>query len=483
MSSTTETPETKVTPATGMSGGAGGAGSAGSHERGEFTRTFATAREKRRTQPQPESRRALRDRAWGDYERLGFPTLRDEDWRFTNVAPVGKTAFQIPAKVAPATLAAEIKGFRLANTTELVFVDGRFVPELSANALPRGLRFSNGSDSKVAEDLLGSVCGIETRPFAALATALFEEIVFIEVAKGTVVEHPLHLLFYSTAPGATRSADPADAADRAEPAVVAGATFPRTLIHAAEQSQATIVESFAGPADAVYLTCPITEIVAEPYAVVDHYKFQRDSRAAFHLSALALATSRGSNVSTHSFSLGGGIVRHDIQARLGGEGSEATLNGLYLVDGRQVCDTHMRVDHVAAHCASHELYKGILDGRSRAVFSGRIFVHKGAQKTDAKQTNRNLLLSDDALVNTNPQLEIFADDVKCTHGSTVGQLDEDAIFYLRSRGIGAEAAKSLLTYAFASDLVERAKVPALARELREFLFHWIPQGDVVRDAV
>ena len=285
------------------------------------------------------------------------------------------------------------------------------------------------------------------------------------MAPGAVVEDPLHLLFYSTAQE------------------IPGASFPRTLIHAGEHSQATIVESFAGDADAVYLTCPVTEIVAEPSAIVDHYKFQRDSREAFHLSGLALATARGSNVSTHSFSLGGGIVRHDIQARLAGEGSEATLNGLYLVDGRQVCDTHMRVDHVAAHCDSHELYKGILDGRSRAVFNGRIFVHKGAQKTDAKQTNRNLLLSDDALVNTNPQLEIFADDVKCTHGSTVGQLDDDAIFYLRSRGIGAEAAKSLLTYAFASDLVERAKVPALARELREFLFHWIPQGDVVRDAV
>ena len=316
-----------------------------------------------------------------------------------------------------------------------------------------------------ADAWLGSVAGIDTRPFGALATALFEELAFVEVASGAVVEEPLHLLFYSTAQETP------------------GASFPRTLIRAGEHSQATVVESFAGDAGAVYLTCPVTEIVAEPSAVVDHYKFQRDSREAFHLSGLALATSRGASVSTHSFSLGGAIVRHDIQARLAGEGSEATLNGLYLVDGRQVCDTHMRVDHVAPHCDSHELYKGILDGRSRAVFNGRIFVHKGAQKTDAKQTNRNLLLSDDALVNTNPQLEIFADDVKCTHGSTVGQLDDDAIFYLRSRGIGAEAAKSLLTYAFASDLVERAKVPALARELREFLFHWIPQGDVVRDAV
>ena len=410
-------------------------------------------------------RRALRANAWQQFERQGFPTLRQEEWRFTTVAPVGKTSFRRPAAVDRARLAAALEAFRLAGTIELVFVDGRFDAALSATALPAGLTVTHGAEVAQADAWLGSVAGIDTRPFGALATALFEELAFVEVASGAVVEEPLHLLFYSTAQETP------------------GASFPRTLICAGEHSQATVVESFAGDAGAVYLTCPVTEIVAEPSAVVDHYKFQRDSREAFHLSGLALATSRGASVSTHSFSLGGAIVRHDIQARLAGEGSEATLNGLYLVDGRQVCDTHMRVDHVAPHCNSHELYKGILDGRSRAVFNGRIFVHKGAQKTDAKQTNRNLLLSDDALVNTNPQLEIFADDVKCTHGSTVGQLDDDAIFYLRSRGIGAEAAKSLLTYAFASDLGERAKVPALARELREFLFHWIPQGDVVRDAV
>jgi len=411
------------------------------------------------------SRLALRERGWQQFERQGFPTLRQEEWRFTNVAPVGKTVFRRPSAADRARLAAGVEAFRLEGTIELVFVDGRFDAELSARELPAGLAVTRAGEASRADELLGSAAGIETRPFAALSTALFEEVAVVEIAPGAVVTQPLHLLFYSTAQD------------------VPGASFPRTLIHAGEHSEATVLESFAGDADAVYLTCPVTEIVAEPSSVLDHYKFQRDSREAFHLSGLALTTARGAAVSTHSFSLGGAIVRHDIQARLAGEGSVATLNGLYLVDGRQVCDTHMRVDHVAPHCDSHELYKGILDGRSRAVFNGRIFVHKGAQKTDAKQTNRNLLLSDDALVNTNPQLEIFADDVKCTHGSTVGQLDDDAIFYLRSRGIGAEAAKSLLTYAFASDLVERAKVPALARELREFLFNWIPQGDVVRDAV
>lgn len=419
-----------------------------------------------RSLPQRDELRELRVRGWEQFVRQGIPTLRDEEWRFTNLAPLTKCAFARPQRAVDVeSLAVAIAPFRLSGTVEIVFVDGRFVPELSDARLPEGISVETRGADGAAARRAGSAVGIETRPFAALASALFEEVIGVEIAARAVVAEPLHLLHYSTAQE------------------VPGASFPRTSILAGERSQATVLESYCGAADAVYLTCPVTEIAAEPSSILEHYKFQRESRAAFHLSAQALVTERGATVSTHSFSLGGAIVRHDIQARLAGEGSEATLNGLYLVDGRQLCDTHMRVDHVAPHSASHELYKGILDGRSRAIFSGRIFVHEGAQKTDAKQTNRNLLLSDDALVNTHPQLEIFADDVKCTHGSTVGQLDDEAVFYLRSRGIGAEAAKSLLTYAFASDLVERAKVPALARELREFLFHWIPQGDVVRDAV
>ena len=418
---------------------------------------------------------ALRAAGWRQFEAVGIPNTKQEEWRFTNLAPITKLEF-VPAgepdAAAFAALAADVDAHRLAGTVELVFVDGRFAPSLSARELPAGIRFRNLASLSSADwtglaPKIGRLACAERHPFVALADAFLEDGALVEIEKGAVVETPLHLLFYATG-GA--SANPP-------------ASFPRTLILAGEQSQSQVVESFAGAAGAVYFTAPVTEIFAAPAAVVEHSKFQRESREAFHLSALALETERGASVVTNSFSLGGAIVRHDIESRLMGEGSVATMNGLYLVDGRQLCDTHMRVDHVAPRCDSHELYKGILDGKSRAVFNGRIHVHKGAQKTDAKQTNRNLLLSDDALVNTNPQLEIFADDVKCTHGSTVGQLDEDAVFYLRSRGIGVEAAKSLLTYAFASDLVERAKVPALARELREFLFHWIPQGDVVRDAV
>ena len=431
---------------------------------------FAAAWEATVSRREPDSIRALRSAAWQRFCEVGFPSIKQEEWRFTNLAPVVKVQFTPAGPSEISRIEPELVPFRLASTVELVFIDGRFAPALSSDELPAGVRLRNLSRLPAEEwsriaPYFGALARSERHPFVALATALFEDGALIEIEKGAVVERPIHLLFFAT---------------RGELPCV---SFPRTLVLAGEASQTTVLESFAGTPGATYLTCPVTELYAAPAAILEHYKFQRESRDAFHLSLLALETARAANVSTHSFSLGGAIVRHDIEARLVGEGSEATMNGLYLVDGRQLCDTHMRVDHIAAHCASHELYKGILDGKSRAVFNGRIHVHPGAQKTDAKQTNRNLLLSDNALVNTNPQLEIFADDVKCTHGSTVGQLDENAVFYLRSRGIGMEAAKSLLTYAFASDLVERARVPALARELREFLFHWIPQGDVVRDAV
>jgi Fe-S cluster assembly protein SufD len=261
------------------------------------------------------------------------------------------------------------------------------------------------------------------------------------------------------------------------------AFFPRNLIVSGESSQVTVVEQYVTVGEGAYLTAPVTEIVAEDNAVVDHYKLQRESTEAFHMATFQLQLGRDSNVSSHSISWGGGLVRNDVNAVLDGQGGEATLNGLYMVEGNQLVDNHMRVDHVAAHCDSHELYKGILEGKARAVFNGRIYVHRGAQKTDAKQTNRNLLISPDAICNSNPQLEIFADDVKCTHGSTVGQLDETAIFYLRSRGIGEEAARSLLTYAFAADIVERIKVGAVRRDLEEFLFRRLPKGDIVRQAV
>lgn len=420
---------------------------------------------------EPAAVASLRQRAAARFAELGLPTTRDEEWRFTNLAPVTSTPYRPARGGVPAGAEAWLAPYRLPGAIELVFAGGRLVPELSrGDELPAGLEIgglgallASGADGLLAE--LGRVTDRDQHAFANLNTALFTDGAFVRTAPGTVVERPIHLLFLGHA-------------EEGEPT----AAFPRVLLLAGERSELRLVERYVGRDGERYLTCPVTELIAAPGAVVDHYKVQREGDAAHHLAVFTVETGRGANVTSHSISLGGALVRHDVRGLLAGEGSETTLNGLYMVRGRQLVDTHMRIDHAQPRCDSHELYKGILNESARAVFNGRIHVHPHAQKTDAKQTNRNLLLSKEALVHTNPQLEIFADDVKCTHGSTVGQLDEEAIFYLRSRGIGEVAARSLLTYAFASDIVERIRIEPVRQELRDFLLDWIPHGEVVRDA-
>ena len=429
------------------------------------------ALEKELTRDHPERLRLLRREAVERFADLGFPTVRNEEWRFTNVAPIARTAFDLQPKTEAIDLG-ELAPYRYADSIQLTIVNGRLVPEFSdLRGLPEGLMVCSLADAlalfpDTVDAYLGRFAKFDQHPFVALNTALFRDGVFVYVPKGVVVERPINLVMMTkpTAP------DPI-------------AVFPRNLFVAAESSQVTLVEQFATTGEGHYLTSPVTEVVVEDNAVVDHYKLQRESIEASHMATFQIQLGRDGNFSSHSISWGGGLVRNDVNAVLDGEGSEATLNGLYMVEGDQLVDNHMRVDHVQAHCNSHELYKGILEGKSRAVFNGRIYVHPGAQKTDAKQTNRNLLLSPDALCNSNPQLEIFADDVKCTHGSTVGQLDDLGVFYLRSRGIGEEAARSLLTYAFAADIVERIKVEPVRQELEEFLFRRLPKGDIVRQAV
>jgi Fe-S cluster assembly protein SufD len=227
----------------------------------------------------------------------------------------------------------------------------------------------------------------------------------------------------------------------------------------------------------------VTEIVLEENAILDHYSFQQESLEAFHIATLEVHQSRASNFSTHSISLGGALVRNDVNVVLNGEGGEALLNGLYVVRGQQHVDNHTRIEHAKPHCSSRELYKGILDEKARAVFNGRIIVRPGAQKTDSKQTNRNLLLSEEALANTNPQLEIYADDVKCTHGATVGQLSAEALFYLRSRGIDLESARNILTYAFASELTNRIKISSLREGLEKILFRDLPGYQELKESL
>ncbi len=412
----------------------------------------------------------LRQAAIERFAELGFPTLGQEEWRFTDVSPVTRTRFELAPDTAPPA-GADVEPFSYPDCLRLVVANGRLVPELSDLAeLPDGVTACGLAEAVanhpgLVADHLGRYASFDSHPFVALNTALWSDGVLVHVPRNTVVEKPFNVVVLGQ-PGA-------------EPV----ALFPRLLVVAEESSQLTLVEQYATLGSGRYLACPVTEIVAQANAVVDHYKLQRESIDAFHMATFQIHQDRDSNVSSHSISWGGGVVRNDVNAMLDGEGCEATLNGLYMVEGEQLVDYHMRVEHAKPHCDSHELFKGILEGRSRSVFNGRIYVHPGAQKTDAKQTSRNLLLSPEALCNANPQLEIFADDVKCTHGSTVGQLDETAIFYLRSRGIGEEAARSLLTYAFAADIVERIRVPQVRRELEEFLFRRLPKGDIVRQAV
>ncbi len=418
---------------------------------------------------EPAALQALRREAIERFAKMGFPTLRQEEWRLTNVAPIVQGTFHRPAGDPDALSPGRLAPYTFDAAARLVFVDGRFSPRLSSlGELPAGTVVASlgevlARDPGRVEPWLGRFARLDRNPFVALNTAFLRDGAFLYIPRGAVTG-PIHLLFLSSG-------------EEGRPTL----SFPRNLFVADESSRTTIVETYAG--EGAYFTAPVTELVAGPGAVIDHYKVQRESLGAFHMATFQVQAERASVPSSHSISIGGALVRNDVNAVLDGEGIDCILNGLYFADGRQVVDNHMRVEHAKPHCASHELYKGVLDGKSRAVFNGLIHVHKGAQKTDAKQSNRNLLLSRDAIANSNPQLEIYADDVRCTHGSTVGQLDEDAVFYLRSRGIGAEAARSLLTYAFASDIVARIKVEPVRRDLEEFLFARLPMGEIVRQAV
>jgi Fe-S cluster assembly protein SufD len=422
---------------------------------------------------EPAAVASLRRLAIERFAALGFPTLQQEEWRQTNVSPIAQGTFARHTGAEPEVDLSRLDRLAAGAAAKLLFVNGRFSARLSSlDGLPAGVVVLSLAEAlaktpEKVEPLLGQLgqyARFENHPFVALNTAFLQDGALVYVPRGAVLERPIHVCYVS-APGAGL------------PLV----SFPRNLFIAGENSQVTLVETYSG--EGAYFTCAVTELVAGPSSVVDHYKVQLESREAFHMATFQVQGERRCVPSSHSLSIGGALVRNDVNAILDGEGIECILNGLYLGECRQVIDNHMRVEHAKPHCASHELYKGVLDGSARSVFNGLIYVHKGAQKTDAKQSNRNLLLSPSAMANSNPQLEIFADDVKCTHGSTVGQLDEDAIFYLRSRGIGMEAARSLLTYAFASDIVERIKVEPVRRDLEEILFARLPQGEVVRQAV
>jgi len=422
---------------------------------------------------QPPWLQQIRKAAISRFSDLGFPTSRQEEWKYTEVAPIRRTLFRPAVYESNGLTTERLTGLTFGNLQcpRLVFLNGHYSAELSSlKGLPKTVQVKSlagvlEQHPDLVKPHLTQHARYEDHPFVALNTALIQDGALVHVPKGEVIQEPIHLLFLSTA---------------TEEAV---AVHPRNLILVDSNSQVTIVESYIGLHKGVYFTNSVTEIVAAENAVVDYYKLHQESKKAFHIATLQVYQDRSSSVRTFNVTLGGELTRNEINVVLDGEGAECNLDGLYLISGTQHVDNHTRLEHAKPHCNSREMYKGILDEKATGVFHGRIVVRPGAQKTDSKQTNNNLLLSDEALINTKPQLEIYANDVKCTHGATIGQLDPEALFYLRTRGIDRTTARSLLIYAFASQVVNRIKVDLVRTELDDYLFSWLPAGHLVREAI
>jgi Fe-S cluster assembly protein SufD len=408
----------------------------------------------------------VRKAAMARFSELGLPTTRDEDWRFTNIAPLARLPFKPALHPPAAKVEVEAIGrfsFSGLKAARLVFVDGYFSQELS-NTPPRedGIKVMNLAaalerEPALVEKHLGCHASVENSAFTALNTAFFQDGAFIRVPHDMAIAEPVHLLFISTAAEEGRGSQP------------------RNLIVAEGGSRLTVIESYVSLGTAAAFTNAVDELVIGEGAVVEHCKFQDENSASFHVAALHAHLGRNCDFIAHSIATGARLSRNNIRTSLADEGVECVLNGLYLTRDEQLADHHMIVEHAKPHCNSHEYYNGILDGRSRGVFHGRILVRPDAQKTDAKQTNKNLLLSEEATVDTKPQLEIYADDVKCTHGATVGQLNDESIFYLRARGIGEETAKRMLIHAFAGEIIERVRHAPAREELDRIVWDRLEQ--------
>jgi Fe-S cluster assembly protein SufD len=390
----------------------------------------------------------LRKSGLARFAELGLPTIKQEDWRFTNVAPIIELPFKPALQPSqsgadPATVTGSTFGSLTAN--RLVFLNGHYSSDLSslqpenAGVVICSLGQALVQLPELLERHLSYQAQGSQNPFTALNTAFFQDGGFVHVPPGKSLRAPVHLLFLSTSvePGTT--------------------SHPRNLVIAERDSHLTVLESYLSTVDAPHFTNAVTELVVGEGAHLEHAKFQDESVSAYHIAAIHADLKRRSNFISHSIALGARLSRNDIRTTLAGEGVECVLNGLYLTRGDQLADHHMIVDHAQPRCNSHEYYNGILDGRSKGVFHGRILVQQVAQKTDAKQTNKNLLLSEAATVDTKPQLEIYADDVKCTHGATVGQLNDESVFYLRARGLDLETARRMLIHAFGGEIIDRVR--------------------------
>ncbi len=406
----------------------------------------------------------LRAKAAERFEALDFPTTRDEAWKYTSVAPIVKAQLQQPLALDLAGVTAETLApftYNEARQSQLVFINGFFAETLSnLSALPAGVIVSNLANvpteaANLVRKHLATQADHLDHTFTALNTANLNDGAFVFIPRGKAVEAPIHLLFVSTENTLSH---------------------PRVLIVADEGSVSTVIESYVSLHETASFSNAVTEVVTLSGAVVDHYRLQLESERAFHVGTTQVAQERGSRYASYVVSLGAAITRHDLNIKLNDERTETEMDGLYVVTGNQHCDHHSTIDHAFPNCVSKQLYKGILDDGARAVFNGVVYVREGAIQTDAKQLNKNLLLSPNAHVDTKPQLEIFADDVKCAHGATVGQLEDEELFYLATRGISPERARALLTYGFAEDVISKIKIASVHKALDQAVLEKLHQN-------
>jgi len=405
----------------------------------------------------------IRETAISRFKELGFPSRRDEQWRFTNISPISKTPFKLSEPGESALAASDIDGALVPGLegARLVFVEGYFSDALSSiGSLPDGvmvksLKDALSSERELVEKHLTRYVDLTDDAFSALNTAFMQDGLFVFVPRGIILEAPIYALYVSTAAAA--------------PTI----SHPRNLIVLEESAEASVVEDYVSlDSGGVHFSNVVTELVAGENSTLNHYLLERENDSSFNVSTFRIEQQRDSAVASHTALIGGSLVRNNIHPVLAGEGADCLINGVFMGRGTQHMDNFMMVEHASPHCNSRQFYYGVLDDKSRGVFSGRIVVHKDAQKTDAKQTNRNLLLSDAAQVDTKPQLEIYADDVKCTHGATIGQINKDALFYLRTRGIPEDGARSILLVAFAGECIERMPLEPVREFLQRIVTDW-----------
>lgn len=410
--------------------------------------------------------------AFESFRQSGFPSKRDEDWKYTDVRPITKRNFILGAAADNTIDRAYVDGlgYKDLDCHELVFVNGRYSEELSRlGDLEEGLilqslkQAMDSGNEKLQAHL--NQDKVDKNGFIALNAAFVSDGVFIYVPDNVCVGKPVNLLFLS---------------DKQEQSFV---SHLRNIIVMGKQTKATVVENYIGVDDAEYFTNTLTVVDSDEGAILEHYKLQQESLASYHIGNLNAVLNRDSHLESHSISLGGSLVRNDIDSNLVGEGASIIMNGLYLASGKQHVDNHTVVNHSVPHTSSEEIYRGVLDGHARGVFNGKVIVHKDAQKTDARQSNANLLMSDNAEVDTKPELEIYANDVKCSHGATIGQLDESMLFYLRSRAISEEIARSLLTFAFAEEVIDRIKLAVVRKRLETAVVGRLPDTGVIQEFI